>query len=225
MEIETSGQADAPDAPGLRERRRRETLAAISDAALDLFELRGAAATTVDGIAQAAGVSQRTFFRYFPTKEHAAFIDDAQVEQAMNDAIEAIRSGTPIVPAFERSWMRVYRAFAGDEAARARFRRVRRLVHDDPALLAVALRRDAEHEARLTDAAVEASGAGADPLTTRALIAVLGTIARLAFDEWARRDERDDHADVRELYLSLRRGLGQYAGELSTAPGGTEGES
>ena len=46
---------------GLRERRRSQTRAEIAEAALDLFERQGVAATTVEDIAAAAGISPRTF--------------------------------------------------------------------------------------------------------------------------------------------------------------------
>jgi AcrR family transcriptional regulator len=54
--------------PGLRERTRCAVRKEITDAANALFAERGYADTTVD-IAAAVGVSQRSVFRYFPTKE------------------------------------------------------------------------------------------------------------------------------------------------------------
>lgn len=55
--------------PGLRERKRRETLQRITDAGLKLFLSNGYEATTLDAIADAAGISRRTFFYYFKSKE------------------------------------------------------------------------------------------------------------------------------------------------------------
>ena len=55
--------------PGLRTRRKEMTRADITRAATELFVRSGFAATTVEEIAVAAGVSTRTVFRYFPTKD------------------------------------------------------------------------------------------------------------------------------------------------------------
>ena len=61
--------------PGLRERKKAQTRAAIQSAALHLFERQGYGETTIDQIAERADVSQSTFFRYFPTKEDVVLHD------------------------------------------------------------------------------------------------------------------------------------------------------
>lgn len=67
-------EADRPK-PGLRERKKAKTRAAIQEVALRLFDRQGYEATTVEQIAEAAEVSPSTFFRYFPTKEDVALYD------------------------------------------------------------------------------------------------------------------------------------------------------
>jgi AcrR family transcriptional regulator len=62
--------------PGLRERKKAKTKAAIQQAALRLFREQGYAATTVEQIVEAVEVSPSTFFRYFPTKDDVVLYDD-----------------------------------------------------------------------------------------------------------------------------------------------------
>jgi len=49
---------------------------ALLEAALDLFSANGYDETSTDQIAESAGVSPRTFFRYFPTKESVLFFGE-----------------------------------------------------------------------------------------------------------------------------------------------------
>jgi len=62
----------APDeivsAPNFRARKQQAIREIIWDSAIDLFVQNGYDETTVDDVAQAAGISQRSFFRYFTTK-------------------------------------------------------------------------------------------------------------------------------------------------------------
>ncbi|CAM5418378.1 TetR family transcriptional regulator [Leifsonia shinshuensis] len=64
------------DRPGLRERKKARTRAAIQSHALRLFTEQGYDATTIDQVIEAAEVSASTFFRYFPTKESVVLFDD-----------------------------------------------------------------------------------------------------------------------------------------------------
>ena len=61
--------------PGLRERKKARTKAAIQEHALRLFAVQGYQQTTIDQIADAAEVSPSTFFRYFGTKEETVMFD------------------------------------------------------------------------------------------------------------------------------------------------------
>ena len=64
---------------GLRERKRRETRQRIIDCGLERFLAEGYAGTTVDQIAEAAGICRRSFFHYFKSKDDLilAWLDGA----------------------------------------------------------------------------------------------------------------------------------------------------
>jgi AcrR family transcriptional regulator len=75
-------------APNLHEQRRRATREALRRAALASFADKGFANVTVTELAREAGVTERTFFRHFPTKEAVLFQDyETQVEW-LADALE-----------------------------------------------------------------------------------------------------------------------------------------
>jgi AcrR family transcriptional regulator len=67
--------------PNLHEQRRRSTHEALRRAALASFASKGFANVTVTELARKAGVTERTFFRHFPTKEAVLFQDyETQVD-------------------------------------------------------------------------------------------------------------------------------------------------
>jgi len=66
---EISQAPDADPNEGLRERKRRETHQRIAEVGQRLFLTDGYDATTLDAIAAEAGISRRTFFSYFKSKD------------------------------------------------------------------------------------------------------------------------------------------------------------
>jgi AcrR family transcriptional regulator len=73
--------------PGLRERKKQKTRDTIIQVALDLFAERGYEHTTIAEIADAADVSPRTIFAYFPSKEDILFYDLREVQEHLADAL------------------------------------------------------------------------------------------------------------------------------------------
>lgn len=63
--------------------------------ALDLFESQGFEATTAEDIALAAGISRRTFFRYFPVREDVLFSDHAVYLLQVEGRLQRVQ-GEPI---------------------------------------------------------------------------------------------------------------------------------
>lgn len=88
-------RAGAAPAEGLRERKRRETRQRIAEVGQRLFLARGYDGTTLDAIAEAAGISRRTFFSYFRSKDDIVlFWLDADSATLLAD----LRKTSPDVP-------------------------------------------------------------------------------------------------------------------------------
>lgn len=89
------------DAPvGRRERRKADTRRALEDAALRRFARDGYDATSVEAVAADAGVSARTFFRYFATKDEVLDMGRAERQAVLREAVATTPgSGLPVVAA------------------------------------------------------------------------------------------------------------------------------
>src|SRR5690606_37639965 len=132
--------------PELRERPRRAMVRTISAAEVALFEQKGIAATSIEDIAAAAGISRTTFFCHCATKEAAVLVDYTELDSELNTTAEQASGRRPL-DRLETAWDTMTTVFDADPAGYDRFLRVRRLMRDHSALLAAGLERDA----RLTE--------------------------------------------------------------------------
>jgi AcrR family transcriptional regulator len=114
-----------PTVPDTSDRRQARKLK-IAEAAVRLFEKRGLTATTVEMIAAEAGISPRTFFRYFDTKESAAFPDHGLRVADMAGRLDArLPSRDPLADVVEVSRRSALEFFENPELYHRRYRLLR----------------------------------------------------------------------------------------------------
>ncbi|OHV03764.1 TetR family transcriptional regulator [Mycobacterium talmoniae] len=199
---------------GLRERKKFATKEALSRAALELTIDRGLDATTAEAIAEAAGVSTRTFHNYFSNKEDAVLF---MLDKSVQDLVEAFGQRSPEEPVLD-SLESILIGFVESADGLEWMIAVTRLMADHPALIArhVALS-DSKTDAMLAEIGRRS---GTDPdvdLYPRLVYHATGAIARAVLElhinggnEGA--PPRAILADaVRDGYAQLRRGLPQSA--------------
>ncbi len=85
--------------PNLQEQRRVATREALRAAALASFAERGFGNVTVTELAQEAGVTERTFFRHFPTKEAVLFRDFETQTEWLRSALAECDPSAPLIDA------------------------------------------------------------------------------------------------------------------------------
>jgi AcrR family transcriptional regulator len=189
----------------LRERKKQRTREALLRVAIELFTTEGYERTTVDDIADAVGVSQRTFFRYFAGKEDAALALD---EMTVTRFVEAVRARPPHEPPLEalrqavlEGWDTLHEVVESVVPVE-RFLAMYRVIESTPVLLAAHLRRSAEVEEVLTRALAEREGldAATDP-RPRLLVAVFSGVMRVTERQWLTDGEFSLEA-MRELTVS-----------------------
>jgi len=169
---------------GLRDRKRRETSERIIEKGLRLFVKNGYEATTLDAIAEAAGISRRTFFYYFRSKEDILLAaHDSGFRQALKPAMRKESPDQAPVDAARNCLIKLASRYETKESIV-----FDRLMQSTEALRA---RKEAvfvETEQILLDAMCELWPAPGrrDGLRLVAMVA-MGTL-RLALDKWKQND-------------------------------------
>ncbi|MEZ3179671.1 TetR family transcriptional regulator [Streptomyces pimonensis] len=209
---------------GLRERKKRATRAALAEAAVRLAAEHGAEKVTVEAISAAAGVSVRTFFNYFDTRDDAFVVIDADAGARMRQAVlDAPAALSPLQALREAMTAELAEA----EQQHELWRLHARVLHASPHLLVRTLGAHMADETELAEviaARIRAGGATAPvsppscatdeerrsalDLYPRLLAAVAGTAVRISVEHWCARQEEAAFLDVfQEVFALLAAGL------------------
>ncbi|MEV5536386.1 TetR family transcriptional regulator [Saccharopolyspora shandongensis] len=199
-----ASSADAEQACGLRERKKRATRQALQQAAVRLFLDRGMDAVTIEDICARAEVSPRTFFNYFTAKEEVLVPWDPESVASTARRILA-------QPA-ERSPLRVAHVALGEaiDAAMAApiWRDQARLLRDHPEALRRIVLASRALEAALADGLAQRLGRDRADRYVRLLAATAITAMRSSIQSWHEADpDTDLHDFLDEAFDLLGRGL------------------
>lgn len=122
---------------GLRELKKRETRRRISDVATGLFLARGFDGVTVGEVAAAAGVSEKTVYNYFPTKESLVLDQiDGQIERLVGSVRDRAHGVTPTAALVAALKAESRQFYAMIPAAAPRIEQFSAMVRGTPALRA-----------------------------------------------------------------------------------------
>ncbi|MFJ5725388.1 TetR family transcriptional regulator [Streptomyces sp. NPDC093149] len=178
---------------GLRERKKEATRQAVHEATLRLTVEHGFDHVTVEAVADAAGISRRTFSNYFTGKEDALLYGE---EQQIRALVQAVRDR----PAEESAWTALRAAmtqFADRVAPPEREWALRtRLAMRHPSLLARQLANHAALERDLADAITVRRGPTEKAVRPLVLAAAFLSSLRIAMRMWIEEDLAREPAEV-----------------------------
>jgi AcrR family transcriptional regulator len=188
--------------PTLQTRKQQFVRDAIWDAATDLFADRGFDETTVDDIAQAAGVSRRSFFRYFASKNDLMAHGMVNYGAELTAAIDACPQAYSLYEVCRHTVVHV----AQKAAAHPRTRKIMAILAKYPAARAAELSRLAEVQDLVTKAfARRGRKRGEDDLTARILAGLTLQVAGVTVRWWFEHGQPDMSAAVDQAFATLDR--------------------
>ena len=166
----------------LREQLKSTTRQELTRIGLDLFLQHGFANTTIDQIVAPVGISKRTFFRYFKTKEDLVFEWQTQMAPALVLELNARpREEAPFKAVSETLFSLLTRINENPELAFA----LMRLLKETPSLAGRDMENRMVWEQALTAALMEREGSKVMPrLKARIIVGMAMTAWTAALDEW-----------------------------------------
>ncbi|MGW1747480.1 TetR/AcrR family transcriptional regulator [Streptomyces sp. NPDC002092] len=202
MKQEARTTTDAPAT--LWDRTRQLASQEILETALRLFTEQGYDETTIAQIAREAGVSQRTLFRYFGTKEDLLGGDQDRFGQVLTDTISEQPAEVGVWEALRAGIAAVLSLHDSREQALERFR----LLHNTASLRAGWLEkrlRFQEDLVPLVEVRMDAAGGSADA-RARAMIATAFACLDAASMTWVANEGKGDIMDLYDECLAAVRG-------------------
>jgi mycofactocin system transcriptional regulator len=190
--------------PPTRGRPRGTTKRELELIALRLFTEQGFDDTTVEQIAATAGISGRTFFRYFPTKAEVLWYQFDDEVTALRAAFAMVTDEEPMMTAVRRVVVNANR-YRAEDVAELRTRM--QLVGAIPALAATAGAHYDAWERAVSAFAAQRLGEPEDALLPLAIGRTTLAAARAAFDAWLARADADLTVYLDEALGSLARGF------------------
>ena len=194
---------------GLRERKRRQTRERISQAAMTLFLEQGFEATTIDQIAEAADVSKRGFFDYFPTKEDVVAAWQDEFAQSLLTAVAERPAREPMAKVVEEALISAIVAAINPQTLA-----IGKLIHGTPALRARDHLKYAKLEQKLIEALTARNKGKGDQLRIRLLaMSTIGAL-RIAGQTWdPDKFMSKSPAHIRKIARTLWSTLGELGAE------------
>jgi mycofactocin system transcriptional regulator len=183
---------------------RGEARARVEQAALDLFALKGFEAVIIDDIAAAAGISRRTFFRYFATKADAVWGNFAAHTTRLERLLADTDPGQPVLASVCAAYIEVNDYAAGELPL---LRERMQLILTEPALLAHSQLRYADVDRVVAEHVARRTGTSPAALVPRLVAVSTRAAATTAFELWLA-DERTPLAQqLRESFTQLTAGF------------------
>jgi AcrR family transcriptional regulator len=149
----------------------------LAELAIGLFLERGYDATTVDDIAVAAGVSKRSFFRYFAGKDDVVFHGADEVAERIARELESAEGD---------DWECLQRVLTAWQDEIYASGRVLELVESSPALRARMVEKRDELRRLISAALLARPGSTLDAYSADLLTAAAGAVLDAAAQEWLR---------------------------------------
>ena len=187
---------------GLRERHKESTRRSLEDSALRLFAERGYDATTIEAVAAEAGVSPRTFFRYFTAKDEVLDMGWQQRRTQLAELVDAVPAGDDDHAAAARVLVAMAEAF---EPERDRVLLRARALRSSAALRGRNADTTAAWEQTLADGLARRRGLAEPDARARAVSAAYTAVWRTALAAWLRSPRRALPEVVAEAFDHLRR--------------------